>query len=130
MDFHIGMHSDGTPIVLSPDSPALLNLPEDIQHQIQVWEIEAFEHQREFEWLRQERESLFQNLQQWMTQYEVLQDAYEQARAHATSLDNQNTQLRKTILGYVLEAGFRQNIEPPGDWEDYPFSEDTQGPKE
>ena len=34
-----------------------------------------------------------------------------------------NTELRRTILGYELEAGLSQDIEPYGEWEDYPFSE-------
>jgi len=31
--------------------------------------------------------------------------------------------LRQNLLGYVLEAGLVQSIEPPGDIDDYPFSD-------
>lgn len=34
-----------------------------------------------------------------------------------------NTELRRTILGYELEAGLSQDIEPPGELDDYTFSE-------
>ena len=37
--------------------------------------------------------------------------------------------LQRALLGYILDAGLRQDIEPPGEWEDYPFSEDTREPK-
>lgn len=41
----------------------------------------------------------------------------------------ENAQMKSTILGMVLKAGLRQDIDPPGDWEDYLFSEDTSGPE-
>lgn len=39
------------------------------------------------------------------------------------SLQQEIARLRRTIIGYELQTGLEQDIEPPADYGDYPFSE-------
>lgn len=52
-----------------------------------------------------------------------LEDENTRLRSENSNLQNMIRRLRQNLLGYILEAGNLQDIEPPGDFEDYPFSE-------
>ena len=57
------------------------------------------------------------------TQYQNMESEIVQLRVEKKRLQDKVRQLQRQILGYELEAGLQQDIEPPGDFEDYPFSE-------
>jgi hypothetical protein len=52
-----------------------------------------------------------------------MEDEILQLRSENKSLLDTVHKLKQTLLGYVLEAENAQNLEPPADFEDYPFSE-------
>lgn len=46
----------------------------------------------------------------------------QRLRAENKLLKNQVAELRGAFVGMTLEANLHQDLDPPGDWEDYPFS--------
>ena len=52
-----------------------------------------------------------------------MEDEIAQLRMENHNLRDTIHRLQQDLLGFVLEAGSSQDIDSPGDFEDYPFSE-------